>query len=251
LNAVKQDLDAAEKDFSNFASNKGAIDIPAQGKAMVEAAAILEGQLIAAQSELEGLRQIFTDQNVRVRSTQARIEELRQQLGKLAGKAEDVAIDGAGKGSDTPYPTLRQLPILGVPYADKLRRLKVQEIVFETLTKQYELAKVEEAKEVPSVKELDAPVVPEHRSFPPRLLIVFFGTVVGMVAGMMWVLGQARWRDMDSQDPGKVLAEEVFKALAARVRWVSRNGTGLDLPQAETPLEREEEKGTKSVGAGS
>ncbi len=250
LTAVKQDLESAEQDFSHFASSKGAIDITEQGKAMVEAAASLEGQLIAAQSELEGLKQIYSDNNVRVRSTQARINELRQQLRRLGGKAEDVAVDGIEKASDTPYPTLRQLPILGVPFADKLRRLKIQEAVFETLTKQYELAKVQEAKEVPSVKELDAPAVPEHKSFPPRLVLMVLGTFCGAMLGMVWVLGQARWQEIDPQDPGKVLAQEVFHTFAARIPWVSRNGAGEKVPEAEAAEPEEKPANAKSAGAG-
>ena len=63
LQAVKADLDTAARNFSDFASKNGAIDIPAQGKAMVEAAATLQGELIAAQAELSGLQQIYADQN--------------------------------------------------------------------------------------------------------------------------------------------------------------------------------------------
>ncbi len=90
LQAVNQDLEAAEKDFSQFASKNTAIDIKEQGKAMVEAAATLQGQLIAAESEYEGLKQIYTDNNVRVRSIRARIDELKHQLEKLGGKGESV-----------------------------------------------------------------------------------------------------------------------------------------------------------------
>src|SRR5439155_13723766 len=61
LKAVSQDLETAEKEFSQFSSKNTAIDIKEQGKAMVEAAATLQGQYIAAQSELEGLKQIYTD----------------------------------------------------------------------------------------------------------------------------------------------------------------------------------------------
>src|SRR5260370_10098197 len=80
LRTVNQDLEAAEKDFSQFSSKNTAIDIKEQGKAMVEAAATLQGQYIAAQSELQGLKQIYTDNNVRVRAVQARINELKRQL---------------------------------------------------------------------------------------------------------------------------------------------------------------------------
>jgi uncharacterized protein involved in exopolysaccharide biosynthesis len=251
LSAVKNDLEAAEKDFSQFASRKGAIDITAQGKAMVEAAATLEGQLIAAQSEMEGLKQIYSDQNVRVRSTQARINELRQQLRRLGGKADGTSENGDDPTADAPYPTLRQLPILGVPYADKLRRLKIQEAVFETLTKQYELAKVQEAKEVPSVKELDMPMVPEHKSYPPRLVIMILGILCASMVGMVWVLGQARWQELDPQDPGKVLVQEVFHTFAARIPWISRNGTGGESPEVDVKDKGEDRPSAKGASAGS
>src|SRR5439155_1386233 len=182
LQAVSQDLEAAEKEFSEFASKNTAIDIKEQGKAMVEGAAILQGQLIAAQSELEGLRQIYTDNNVRVRSVRARIDELKHQLEKMGGKGENPSAD-SGQEQDSPaqqdslYPSIRKLPLLGVTYADLYRRTRVQEAVFESLTKEYELAKVQEVKEIPTVKVLDSPNIPERKSFPPRLLIMFLGTV--------------------------------------------------------------------------
>ena len=103
-----------------------------------------------------------------MRSTQARIAELRNQLQKMGGTSGGTATRAIKILRTTQYPTLRQLPILGVPYADKFRQLKVEESVYETLTKQFELAKVQEAKEIPSVKVLDQPDVPERKSFPPR-----------------------------------------------------------------------------------
>ena len=137
LKAVKQDLDAAAKDFSEFASKNTAIDIKEQGRAMVEAAATLQGQLIAAQSELEGLKQIYTDNNVRVRAVRARIAELQKQLEKLRGK-DAGSNAAASQGADSLYPSIRKLPLLGVTYADLYRRTKIQETVFELLTRSEE-----------------------------------------------------------------------------------------------------------------
>ena len=74
LQAVKQDLDQAARDFSQFASKNSAIDITEQGKAMVEAAARLQGELIAAEAQRQGLEQIYTSNNSRVRSAQANID---------------------------------------------------------------------------------------------------------------------------------------------------------------------------------
>ena len=226
LKAVKQDLDAAAKEFSEFASKNIAVDIKEQGRAMVEAAATLQGQLIAAQSELEGLKQIYTDNNVRVRAVKARIAELQKQLEKLGGKDAGTTAT-AHQSGDSLYPSIRKLPLLGVTYADLYRRTKIPETVFELLTQQYELAKVQEAKETPSVKVLDAADVPEKKSFPPRLLIMFLGTLFSLAFGVVWVLGSARWEETDSEDAAKQFAQEVFRALKTEMPWAVQNGNRL------------------------
>ena len=112
LQGVSQDLGTAEKEFSQFASKNTAIDIKEQGKAMLEAAATLQGQLIAARSELEGLRQIYTNSNVRVRAAQARVAELENQLVKVGGK-DDGASSPKATPSESLYPSIRKLPLLG------------------------------------------------------------------------------------------------------------------------------------------
>ncbi|HWP83570.1 MAG TPA: Wzz/FepE/Etk N-terminal domain-containing protein [Terriglobia bacterium] len=211
LGKVKEELDSAAKEFSEFASRNTALNIQEQAKAMVEAAATLQGQLIAAQTELEGLRQIYTDSNVRVRAGRARIAELRDQLERFGG--EDGAQGAHGKTNGSIYPTIRELPLLGVTYADLYRRTKIQETVFELLTQQYELAKVQEAKETPSVKVLDAPAVPEKKSFPPRLLIVVLGMVSGLVATATGIVGKAKWEQLVPTDPGRQLTLEIMGTL--------------------------------------
>jgi capsule polysaccharide export protein KpsE/RkpR len=220
LKQVKANLEDSEKQFSQFASQKGAIDIPAQGKALVTAAATLQGELIAAQSELEAYKQIYTDNNVRVRSMQARVNQLHSSLEKLAGK-------GANEKSSAQqlYPSLRELPVLGVTYADLLRRMKVEEAVFEILTQEDELAKVQEAKDTPSVTVLDPPLVPDKKSFPPRLLILVFGTTLAFVFGATWILASSAWDAVDPNDPRKAVAIEVWSDVHSSLPWNSHNGS--------------------------
>lgn len=225
LKTVKEDLEAAEKALGEFSSKNATLDVREQGRAMVEAAATLEGNLIAAESELKMLQEIYTDQNVRVRSAQARVNELRQQLNKLGGS-------GASAGGDTNssmeggYPTLRQLPLIGTTYADLYRRVKIQETVFEALSQQYELAKVQEAKEIPTVKVLDPPAVPERKSYPPRLLLTVASGLVAFFVAVALVLGGARWEQVDPLDPGKAFVQEIVAAVRAEARHITENGHG-------------------------
>ena len=221
LKAVKQDLDQAAQDFSQFASKNTAINIPEQGKAMVEAAARLQGELIAAEAQRQGLAQIYTAQNPRVRAAQGNIDELRRQLNQLGA----VGAGGAGSTGETPlYPSIRQLPLLGVTYADLFRRTKIQEAVYETLNTQYELAKVQEAKEIPTVKVLDSPSFPETKATPRRTPLVGLGVVSAFIMGCVWVMGKRKWRTMDPLSPEKAFLQEIGASIStdARRLWKRR-----------------------------
>jgi uncharacterized protein involved in exopolysaccharide biosynthesis len=224
LKTVKSELDATAKNFSNFASKNTAIDIPAQGKAMVEAAANLQGRLIAAQAELSGLQQIYTKNNVRVRAAEARVHELQQKLTEIGGGD----IEGDSKDASPLYPSIRRLPILGVTYADLFLQTKIQATVYELLTQQYETAKVQEAKEIPSVKVLDVAVVPTKKSFPPRRLLTTLGTLLGLAVAMTWVVAKTRWDAVDASSPRKLFATEVLTTMRTNLPRFLRNGAGTD-----------------------
>lgn len=223
LTSVKRELDRASQEFSQFASQNATLDITTQGKAMVEAAGRLQGALIAAQSELEGLEQVYTANNVRVRSLRARVDELSKQLDKLGGDSVGIKPVRAGSGggesdgesSARAFPSIRQLPLLGVRWEDLYRQTKIEETVYELLTQQYELAKIEEAKEIPTVKILDAADVAEKKSTPHRLTIVIFGMLLALSGATAWVLGAAAWEQVDAQDPRRKLGQQAVHRLSA------------------------------------
>jgi capsule polysaccharide export protein KpsE/RkpR len=224
LKTVKTDLDQAAQEFSQFASKTGTIDIQEQGRAMVQGAVTIQGQLIAAESELSGLEQIYTPNNVRVRSLQARIEQLKEQLQKIGGQGGDSA-NVAARDDKSLYPSIRKLPILGVTYGNLYRRTKVEEVIFETLTQEYELAKVQEAKETLSVKILDPASVPERKSYPPRLRILLLCMFSGLAVSIVWVFGKQRWNEVPTDDPSKILAAEVVQTVNAHMPWAPPNGS--------------------------
>jgi len=246
---VKKDLEGAEQDFSHFATKNTALDIPAQGRAMIEAAGTLEGELIAAQTELEGLKQIYADGNVRVRSVQARVDELRRQLEKNLGSKSGQVGAANSQNQQSLYPSMRELPALGVGYADLYRNTKIQEIVFQTLTQQFELAKVQEAKETPSVKVLDSPDVPGKKSFPPRLLIIVLGAMLAIAGSVSWLFGKRTWDETAQEDPQKIFAQEVIHTIRARLPWGETNGSGPGSTTRKvwTPFRRSKEHSDSDV----
>jgi capsule polysaccharide export protein KpsE/RkpR len=229
LVSVKADLEDAEKQFSAFASQNTALDIKEQTRAMVESAAVLQGQVMAAQSELQSLEQIYTPNNVRVRALRARTEELKRQLVQLGGSDSSLVADATSANSSDLYPSIRKLPLLGVQWADLYRRMKVQETVYDLLTQQYELARIQEAKEIPTVNVIDPANIPEKKSYPPRLLIIVVITAMSLAIAAIFIVGSARWQEKDPRDPKKRFANRVWQR---GLDWGHQTATRLHLERA-------------------
>jgi capsule polysaccharide export protein KpsE/RkpR len=135
---------------------------------------------------------MYTDDNMRVREVRGRIDELQSQLRKMSGVGDNV--NGADLKADQLLPSVRKLPLLGFTYYDLYRQVAMQDTIYQTLTKQYELAKVQEAKEIPPVKVLDEPQVPEKKSSPPRMTIILLGFFLSVFAGIAWITTGELWR---------------------------------------------------------
>lgn len=235
LHSVQAELERAQLELSDYSSKSGALDIGAQTRAMVDAGARVQAELLVEQSGLESLRRIYGDDNVRVQQAEARIASLKHGLSQMTGSSAPIApskADIAGATSDAaaepdgdPYPPLRQLPRLAVPYADLYRRVKVQEAAYELLTQQYELARIEEARDVPAINVIDPPGIPEKKSFPPRLLLSAFLTALAFTVAAAFVLIRDGWSRVDPLDPRKLLVAEVVPVVSRRVhaiRWFRR-----------------------------
>ena len=211
LKSIKAGLDSSARALSQFSSRTATFDPKGQGEATVAAAGKLQGELITAQSELSGLKAMYTDDNVRVRQLRGRIDELQRQLRKMGGVGDNV--DGAGLTSDQLLPSVRELPVLGFTYYDLYRQVTMQEITYEALTKQYEFAKVQEAKEIPPNRVLDAPDLPERKSLPHRARIVAIVTLLSFLAGVAWVIAGKLWEITDDSHPAKVFATTLLRSI--------------------------------------
>ncbi len=90
-------------------------------------------------------------------------------------------------------PSIRKLPLLAETYSDLYRHVTIEETLYQTLSKQYELAKVEEAKEIPLVRVLAPASYPEKKSGPQRSIIILLGAALSCFASVMWVLAMRNW----------------------------------------------------------
>ncbi len=220
---VKSQLEKAQEALSEFSSKNSTIDLPEQAKATVESEARIQGQLIAAQGELDSLRQVYGDGNIRVREAGARVASLKRELEKMGGSAAPLA-PASATGSDHPesYLPLRQVPRLAVPFANLYREVRVKETVYDLLTQQHEVARIQEAKDVPAVEIIDAPGVPEKKDFPPRAVLTLALTLLFFLGLSALLIFREHWRFVGVDDPRKAFATEVMEEVRGLMRRGSR-----------------------------
>jgi uncharacterized protein involved in exopolysaccharide biosynthesis len=225
LATAKQDLTRASAALSRFTTKNSMVDPQNEGRAVMDAAAHMQGELIASATELKGLQQIYSDDNVRVRTLKARMAELQSQLRKLVGQNNDLSLQDSVAGWSAPYPSMHTLPGLGSRYAELYREAKIQEAVYAFVTQQFEMAKIQEAKELPIVRVMDAGVAPEKRSSPIRSLIVAGSGFGAFLLACLWVIGKHRWQQIPVDDSYRLLAADVageFRSVIAKLRPRSR-----------------------------
>ncbi len=196
---VRQGLLTDEQQLARFSSRNSALDIKEQGKAAFEMAGRIQGQWIATRSELEGARQMYGPDHPKVKSLEAQAAALRASLDRMGttpgGPPQNPSHDEPGQApAGSEYLSLGRLPAVGAGYADLLREVQLQEAVYETLVKQYEISKVEEAKQTPRLRVIDAGKEPERRSSPRFLILFVLCTVFGLAAGVLAVVGSEAWR---------------------------------------------------------
>jgi len=220
LNTVQSELQRAQLELSAFSSKNTTIDIKEQTRATVEAGAKLEGQLIAGESELDSLRQIYGNQNVRVRAAEARNAILQRELQRANGQ-DSTDPDGKDIDASHPYPSLRQLPQLGVRWANLYRNVRIHETVFDLLSQEYETARIEEVKSIPTVSVIDVPWLPERKSGPHRTLIVLISLLLSVTGTAVFLLMRRSWLEMDHEDMRRVLVAQIGTTI--RNRWRSNS----------------------------
>jgi capsule polysaccharide export protein KpsE/RkpR len=194
VKSLRDEIDQIANDLSGFSSKTGTLNPTAQAQALVESATRSELERGAAQADLSALRAQYSDDNVRVKAAQARVSALTQQLTKSGAASDGSSTHGDGAG----LPTLRGLPMMAITYTNLSQRLLAQQGVYALLTRQYEVARVEEAKQIPSVKLLDPAAVPDRPAGLNPLLLTLLGTFLFAVLSTTFVMAQVYWQTLSA-----------------------------------------------------
>src|SRR6185312_9717043 len=128
--------------------------------------------------------QVYTPENTRVKTVQAKINELERSLAQM-----NTGSQQASASASNPYPSVKNLPLVGVQWTDLYRSTKIHETVYELLTQQYEVARIQEARELPTVKVLDQAAVPEERH-PAILVVALVGALISLFLACLGLLLQ-------------------------------------------------------------
>lgn len=185
LDKAKNNLAEAEESLVQTEQKTGVIQLDSQARALIESAAALRAQVTAKEVQVQSLRLVATDQNAQLAQAEQELSALRGQLAKLntSDGSGDMLV---GKG---------RVPEAGTEYVRKLRDVKYYETIFEILARQFESAKLDEAKQGASMQIVDMAVRPEHRSSPRRGRIVLLATVLGLILGIFAALIRAGLSD--------------------------------------------------------
>jgi uncharacterized protein involved in exopolysaccharide biosynthesis len=185
LQEAKESLSTAEEAMRATQQSTGVLQIDSQARSLIESAAILRGQVVAKQVQIQSMRSFAAEDNPRLVLARQELAALQAQLARLAGSQSDSGSDILmSKGRVTGS---------GIEYLRRLRDLKYHETVFELLAKQFEIAKLDEAREGSIVQVVDSAVAPDKRSSPHRLLIVISATILAFFLTGFWIVLRHRW----------------------------------------------------------
>jgi len=197
LEQAKENLANAEETMKRTQQKTGIIQLDSQARALIESATVLRAQINAKEVQIQGMQTYATGENSQVVQAQQELASLRAQLTKLGGSEDSIG---------ELIVTKSRVPEAGLEYIRKLRDVKYNETIFDILARQFEVAKLDEAKQGALVQIVDPAVPPDIKSFPKRSLIVIGATAVGLLIGILVALFQfrlARLRD-DPEASGKI-----------------------------------------------
>lgn len=199
---ARDQLAKAEVSARQALENGGLVQVERQGRAILESSARLRGQITVKEVQIGAMRSFAAERNPDLRLAQQELESMKRELAKIEGRAGAKAAEetSGGKGIDNLY---------------LLRDLKYYETIYELLARQYEMAKIDEAKDSAVIQVLDKAIEPDFKSKPSRRNFVLVSTLVALFVGILF----AFVREVMAKTMAKV---SVDPQLAKRLQTIKR-----------------------------
>jgi tyrosine-protein kinase Etk/Wzc len=208
VNAEKDALAKAEEAFQDIQQKTGVIQLAGQEEMTLRSIAQIRAEISVKEVQIEQLRTMATEQNGQLQQLESGMGALQEQL----RKAESAS---TGSGDDY-FVSAGRIPHAGLEYLRRFRDLRYHEALFEMLSKQYELARIEEAKAPAIIQVLDRAIVLDKRSWPPRTLLVLLALLSSGILLAAIVLIKDKWTKIASEPENAVHLSALKNILATR-----------------------------------
>jgi uncharacterized protein involved in exopolysaccharide biosynthesis len=208
LKDVKESLLGAEESLKGFQEKTGAIKMDDQARAMIQSLAQVRAQIAAKEVQLKVMKTYATANNPDAQRLDEEIRGLKEQMGRLEAKG--------GGHADALMPTSR-MPQVGTDYLRKMRELKFNEALYEILLKQFEAAKLDEARDAALIQVIEQAVPPERKFKPKRALMVMIAFVAGLLISTFGAFF-LEFVERSRQDPERRKRLEQLRAAAFILR---------------------------------
>lgn len=211
LEQSKDNLANAEVALQKTEQTTGMIELDSQARALIASAATLRAQIAAKEVQIQAMQTFASGGNAQLIEAEQELTGMQAQLAKLGGAEDNPNALIMPKG---------KLTEAGLEYVRRVRDVKYYETIFDILARQFEIAKLDEAKEGSLVQVVDPAVRPDRKSFPKRGIIVLVSTIAGLLIGILAALMQAGWSRLqeDPEASGKLsLLRHALRSKSASV----------------------------------
>jgi len=176
----QQNLLSAEEALKKTEQSTGVLQVDSQTRSLIESAATLRAQVVAKEVQLQGMRSYATEDNPEMLEAKQQLAALQAQLAKLGSSDQD-----AGSGLLLPK---GKVPEAEMEYIRKLRDVKYYDTISELIAKQFEMAKLDEARQGSIIQVVDTAAPPEYHSFPKRTITALVAMLLSFFAACAWAL---------------------------------------------------------------
>jgi uncharacterized protein involved in exopolysaccharide biosynthesis len=199
LEQAKESLAKSEASTREALQKGGLVLVEGQGRVMAETSARLRAEITVKEIQMGAMRTFASDQNPELQRTQQEVAVLRRELGRIEGTSG--AAPGRPEGAN----------LKGIENLRLLREMRYNEVTYELLAKQYEIAKIDEAKDSAVIQVMDKAIEPDRKSKPARLQIVLLSTLAAGVLAMLWafLLEAFRRNNLRSAERWQTLKEHI------------------------------------------
>ena len=210
MEKTQKDLIQAEEDLKEFQEEHKTISLDEQMKTAIQTAADLKAEMVLNEIELNVLSQNLSFSHPRIQQLRTKTTQIKKQLEKMEFGDQDSETEKS-QVLDVPF---SEVPKLGLELARLTRDLKIQEAIFELLSSQYEQAKIQEAKDTPTIQILDRASPPEKRSRPKKALMVILAGIASLFVGVVFVFGLEYLQTSQKRNPDDFKKiEQILSAL--------------------------------------